>query len=73
MADNAAHIQAIDAAIASGARSVTIDGQTVNYRSLAEMNQTRKQLVDADTSGRYENEKRKRRPFRGIDLSGAAG
>jgi len=73
MPDNSAKIEAIDTAIASGARSVSIDGQTVNYRDLNEMRSVRKALVDADTSGDYTDQQNKRRPFRGINLGGALG
>lgn len=73
MPDNSAQIVAIDEAIASGARSITVDGQNVSYRSLEEMRSVRKALVNADTSGDYTSEQNKRRPFRGINLRGALG
>lgn len=73
MPDNSAQIVAIDEAIASGARSITVDGQTVSYRSLEEMRSVRKTLVNADDSGDYEDEQNKRRPFRGINLRGSLG
>lgn len=71
MPDNSAKIQAIDNALATGAQSVTIDGQAVSYRSLDEMRSVRKALVNADTSGDYTAEKYKRRTFRSINLRGA--
>lgn len=73
MPDNSAKIEAIDNAIASGTRSVVVDGQTVTYRSLAEMRSIRKSLVDNDTSGNYTSQQNKRRPFRGINLRGSIG
>lgn len=70
MPDNSTKIEAIDEAINSGALSVTVDGQSVRYRSLAEMRQVRKQLVVDDTSGNYATQKRRRPVAARIKLSG---
>lgn len=46
-------IASIDHAIATGTTSVTVDGVTVNYRSLAELKKIRRDLVSRDNSGNY--------------------
>ena len=47
-------IASIDHAIATGTTSVTVDGVTVNYRSLAELKKIRRDLVNRDNSGNYD-------------------
>ena len=44
MATTQQQLDALNAAIATGAKQVTIDGQTITYRSLGEMQQVARRL-----------------------------
>ena len=50
MADNSTKIAALEAAIATGAKSVLVDGQKVEYRSLSDMQRILRNLKATDDS-----------------------
>lgn len=58
MPDNSEKIAAIDAAIETGVKSVSVDGVSTTYRSVSEMLLARDRLVATDTSGGYTARKR---------------
>tara|TARA_R110000765_G_scaffold307467_2_gene401293 strand:+ start:682 stop:891 length:210 start_codon:yes stop_codon:yes gene_type:complete len=57
MATNADKLSALTDAIDTGAKTITLDGQTVTYRSLAEMRDVQRSLEESVNSGAL-----KRRP-----------